>query len=215
MYFAARYFGFWPLNEKYAGKHIGVNQNDGVLYNTRYIDGPFKGGQRAVKFVGTINSYVSISQSHPIHLNASYTFLIYASPTDIGGPVLETGFKGFHLWFYDTWNKWYHGWGYTIEVGAMRKNEWYFMGYSYNHVTQTLSAWVDAERIKQWTSVSQLKQTIGNGINLGVRDFVGVPWDGGVSCLMIYAEDLSKDGVSLAKQLCEAYHEGEICKSQS
>ena len=211
----AHLIGFWPFNSKYGGEDISVNRNRARMVNVTYREGPFTGGLKAYKLKGRSNSYIRIPKSPVLSLNESFTILIYLSPkSKETGPIIEyrTGqARGLHLWLWNVWNSWLVGFekerSRQILIEPLRPNRWYFLGYSYNHSSTRITAWMDGETLQSWTLNIRPKLSTDGDIFVGLGGPCGtittdIPWYGRVACLMMYDNELSRAQVVNARQQC-------------
>ena len=207
------------MNEHYQGKDLGAIGNTAILQKVSYTEGPFPGGRRAIEFQRNKNAYVSIPPIPAMTFNSSFTFLIYTSPTEKTGSILEyyigSHAYGLQMWFTTTWNTLQATLVYRKHVRSVidvKQNDWYFLGFSYNLTTGTLSLWKDGEMIANQTALWTDLVFITNGtLYLGYRKKMNLYWRGGrVACLMVYATDLSRDQVTRARQQCRDAFYGEF-----
>ena len=197
------------MNEKYQGSDISVNHNNATVANTTYTDGPFAAGRRAYRFRQTGDSYIHIPQSAAFTLNSSFTILFYASPNGKKGRLLEYSVNGrlgiairLFLTELDIIVTMFHSRMY-IDINV-QANDWYFFGVSADISTGVVSAWMDSELIgNHSTEPEKVKKFTSMETYLGFSQYDNSYWRGGaVACLMIYADELSRDQMRQARHQC-------------
>ena len=78
------------------------------------------------------------------------------------------------------------------------------MGFSYDNKSRKLHAWIDDEKVGQWSDiVEDFGQRAFGDIYLGKRQGGESTWDGAVACVMVYSTSLDKSQVNYAKQQCK------------
>ena len=133
---------------------------------------------------------------------------------DKDGPLLnyndkEEPYGGRYIWVITSWNTLrFSGVGHNFDVELKNldeKEEWYFVGFSYDKGAKKLYAWMDGEIVANWTDISSTgnfdRGTDGD-IFLGIRKSDNSTLRGAVACLFVYADALSVTEVEFSKDLC-------------
>ena len=208
------------MNERYKGKDLSEHQNDAKLHHLKKISGPaLLKSCKAYAFLGKASSYIFIRKSSALTLNvSSFTYLLMVKLSANTGPVLsyyDGDSRGFSLSFFPTWSSMrmnpISAPHQNVQPNHSHKGKWYFMGFGYDNKSRKLHAWIDGEKVGQWSDiVEDFGQRAFGDIYLGQRKGGMNTWDGAVACVMVYSTSLDKSQVDSAKQQCKETF-GKIC----
>lgn len=168
----------YPLNKWFAAREMNDLQPQGTLVGVTLATGPNGNEDSSYEFDGHANSYIDFPNNGGLDVQRSITVLCWLYPTIIDrGSIFSYGINDqqwpVHFWmsFSGKLSAVYADRNYSDTQAfktdsSLSRNQWHYVGTSYDHITGIASIWVNGERVVQ--------HSIGAGKTLATQDSVRI-----------------------------------------
>lgn len=172
----------YPLNKWFGTREINDEQPQGTPVGVTLAAGPNGNEGGSYQFDGHANSYIEFPNNGGLDVQHSITMLCWLYPKVIDkGSIFSYGINDqqwrVHFWMSRS-GKLYAGFAHRNYTDApifktdksLARNQWHYVGTSYDHITGMASIWVNGERVRQ--------HSIGASMTLATQDNVRMGADG-------------------------------------
>lgn len=168
----------YPLNKWLATREINDEQPRGTYVGVTLATGPNGNEGGSYQFGGHADSYIDFPNNGGLDLQHSITVLCWLYPINLEkGSVFSYGsddkHSGVHFWITRSGNLWaiyahrnYSETPILKSDNILARNQWHYVGTSYDHLTGIASIWVNGERAAQ--------SSIGASLTLATQDSVRI-----------------------------------------
>lgn len=200
---------FYLLNEQHGARDMGPNRLvSGQAVGIQFAPGPFANPKGSFYFKGSKSSYVEFKQAAALDTKYSISILAWIYP-EKDGPIfnyMRAGY-GVHLWVTTPRHLFarYIGrngyWPIPLVSSKLKKNEWNFVGTTYNGDTGEATLWIGNQTVVK-LNLRRYELSTYSNIRMGGRIGDKRYFRGRIACLQVYAEALSGEQILRAKHRC-------------
>ena len=211
---------FYPLDGFHGTADMGPNPLlSGQPVGVRLAEGPFGNPNGSFYFEGSGNSYVEFKKSAALDTKYSISIFSWIYP-EKDGPIFNYMINGWgmHLWvntplvlfvrfvFRD------HRWPNPLISSELRKQEWNFVGTTYDGNTGLATLWIGNRTVLE-TNIGKHELATQYGVRMGARIGDNRYFRGKIACLQVYAEAIySSEEIMAVRKRCSQIPAGELSR---
>lgn len=205
----------YPFNNQTLANDASPYKGTGHTRGTKFSPGIHGEPGGSIEVQGRMDSYIEL-HSEKLDTKMSITILLYVYPLGREGPIVNYRKDGHGVQLYETSG---HG-GKTLAVrinqrdqkfksevvkaGILRRNEWHFIGVSYNGSSGFVKLWHDGHQVAS-EQIGRIEIATQFDVRVGARHIandVGY-FLGRVACLQFYSVALTQRLIDKARIACK------------
>ena len=197
----------YPLNAAYTTKDMMGNQPDGISSNVQLADGPDGNCKVSYQFMGTPDSYITLTNNGGLDTQYSLTVLMWVYPQGQDGPLFNYGPPGgwrVHVWvvYGKFFSRMMNRIGSMVDAlfspNPLSLEQWTYVGTSYDYNTGITRMWVDGTEVGQLNIGVHMLGT-NFDVRIGVRPGDHRYFKGRVARVQVYNTALNLEQVLAVK----------------
>ena len=205
----------YPFNTQTLANDVSPYKGTGQTKGTKFSPGIHGEPGGSIEVQGHMGSYIEL-HSEKLDTKMSITILLYVYPLGREGPIVNYKKDGHGVQLYET----SRDGGETLAVrinqrdqkfkpevakaGILRRNEWHFIGVSYNSSSGFVKLWDDGNQVAS-QQIGRIEIATQFDVRVGARNIardVGY-FHGRVACLQFYSVALTQRMIDKARIACK------------